>query len=76
MSERNTLGQRDAIDSGWFTAEHIGSIRSSASYRRGGWWFLPAWLPDKQANDVGPFKTKVAALAEAEGLAALHRRKP
>lgn len=29
----------------------------------GWWWFLPAWLPDTQEHDVGPFKTKTAALA-------------
>jgi len=41
-----------------------------SSYRPGGWWFLPKWLPDTEEHDVGPFKTKTAALAEAERLAA------
>ncbi|GFE77185.1 hypothetical protein NTCA1_48340 [Novosphingobium sp. TCA1] len=36
------------------------------SYRTGGWWFLPAWLPDAPEYDVGPFRTKRAAFAEAE----------
>lgn len=63
--------RRDGVDSGWFIAEGIGSVRSTASYGRpGGWWFLPTWLPDTEENDVGPFKTKAAALKEAERLAA------
>ncbi|RXH32323.1 MULTISPECIES: hypothetical protein [Bradyrhizobium] len=75
MSDKNILWQQDGVDPGWFIAEQIGSIRNSTSYRPGGWWFLPAWLPDTQEHDVGPFKTKTAALAEAERLAALHKRK-
>lgn len=60
--------ERDGLDSGWFTADGIGSVRNSSSWRPGGWWFLPAWLPDEMANDVGPFKTKGEAIAEAERL--------
>ncbi|NKL73093.1 hypothetical protein GFM09_28245 [Rhizobium leguminosarum bv. viciae] len=33
-------------------------------------WFLPKWLPDTEENDVGPFKTKAAAMAQAEALTA------
>ena len=63
--------QRDGIDSGWFIAKDVGSIRSSASYGKlGGWWFLPAWLPDTEENDIGPFTTKGAAIRAAEQLAA------
>lgn len=75
MIDQNILWQQDGVDPGWFTAAHIGSIRNSKSYRPGGWWFLPAWLPDSQERDVGPFKTKAAALAEAKWMAALHKRK-
>ena len=63
--------QRDGIDPGLFIAEGVGSIRSTASYGKpGGWWFLPAWLPDTGENDIGPFKTKTAALKEAQRLSA------
>ena len=61
--------KQDGIDSGWFYADGIGSIRSSKSWLPGGWWFLPKWLPDTQEYDIGPFKTKKAAIAEAERLA-------
>lgn len=74
MVGQNDLWRQDGIDSGWLIAEHIGSVRSGRSYRPGGWWFLPAWLPDVQEHDVGPFKTRTAALAEAERLAALQQR--
>lgn len=40
----------------------------------GGWWFLPAWLPDTGQNDIGPFKTKTAALKEAQRLSAAKDR--
>lgn len=67
--------QQEGIDPGWFTADGVGSVRSSASYgRRGGWWFLPAWLPDAEEHDIGPFRTKALALHEAERLAADHDR--
>jgi hypothetical protein len=57
-------------DFGWLEAEAIGSIRNAQSYRPGGWWFLPAWLPDEKKNDVGPFKTLQAAKDAAEKMAA------
>jgi hypothetical protein len=38
--------ERDGIDPGWLYSAEIGSIRSAESYRPGGWWFLPQWLPD------------------------------
>jgi hypothetical protein len=64
--------RQDGIEAGWYIAEGIGSIRSTASYGRpGGWWFLPQWLPDTKEHDIGPFKTKGAALKEAERLAAI-----
>ncbi|MGV2120913.1 hypothetical protein ACQZ42_32005 [Rhizobium rhizogenes] len=70
MTEQS-ISWEQAINSGWFFAKNVGSVRSSSSYRPGGWWFLPKWLPDTEENDVGPFKTKTAALAEAERLAAI-----
>lgn len=61
---------RDGIDHGWYRADGVGSIRNAASYRPGGWWFLPVWLPDTAEHDVGPFKTMKAAFAEAERMVA------
>ena len=69
VTEQKVLWEQDAIDPGWFIADAIGSIRSSASYRPGGWWFLPAWLPDIDHHDVGPFRSKAIAFNEAERLA-------
>ncbi|SPP98004.1 protein of unknown function [Bradyrhizobium vignae] len=46
--------QQDGIDSGWYIANGIGSVRSAGSYGRpGGWWFLPGWLPDTEESDIG-----------------------
>jgi transposase len=42
--------------------------------RPGGWWFLPAWLPDTEEHDIGPFRSKALALSEAERLTAEHHR--
>ena len=56
----------DGLDSGWLTAAGIGAIRSPRSYRPGGWWFLPDWLPDQPEHDVGPFPTRTAAITFAE----------
>jgi hypothetical protein len=61
--------ERDGIDPGWLYSAGIGSVRSAQSYRPGGWWFLPAWLPDTGEHDVGPFATRAAAIATAEELA-------
>jgi hypothetical protein len=73
MVEVRASWEQDGVDSGWFTAVGVGSVRSSASYYRpGGWWFLPAWLPDTEEHDIGPFRTKALALQEAERLAADH----
>lgn len=58
--------ERDGIDPGWIYSAEIGSIRSAQSYRPGGWWFLPAWLPDTAEHDVGPFHSRAAAIAAAE----------
>lgn len=71
MTEKSITWEQDGIDSGWFFAKDVGSVRSNVSYRPGGWWFLAKWLPDTEEHDVGPFKTKAAAMAEAERLAAL-----
>lgn len=71
MTDQSISWEQDGIDSGWFFAKSVGSVRSSISYRPGGWWFLPEWLPDTEEHDVGPFKTKAAALAEAERLKSL-----
>jgi len=61
--------ERDGIDSGWFYSPEIGSIRSARRYKSGGWWFLPAWLPDTAEHDVGPFPTRAEAIAAAEEMA-------
>ena len=61
--------ERDGIDPGWIYSSDLGSIRSAQSYKPGGWWFLPAWLPDAAEHDVGPFPTRAAAIAAAEGMA-------
>jgi hypothetical protein len=70
MTKQDISWQQDGIDSGWFFAKDIGSVRSSSSYRPGGWWFLATWLPDTMEHDIGPFNTKIAAITEAERLAA------
>lgn len=70
MTQHDTAWHQDGIDTGWFFAKGIGSVRSSSSYRPGGWWFLAEWLPDTREHDIGPFKTKAAAFAEALRLAA------
>jgi hypothetical protein len=75
MAEQTATWRQDGIDPGWFYAEGIGSVRSSRSYNMpGGWWFLPAWLPDTEEHDVGPFRSKAVALSEAERLSTDHRR--
>ena len=61
--------ERDGIDPGWIYSAEIGSVRSAQSYRPGGWWFLPVWLPDTAEHDVGPFPGRAAAIAAAEELA-------
>ncbi|WP_261336633.1 hypothetical protein [Rhizobium leguminosarum] len=48
MTEQSISWEQDGIDTGWFFAKNIGSVRSSTSYRSGGWWFLPKWLPDRK----------------------------
>ncbi|TAU38904.1 hypothetical protein ELI44_36950 [Rhizobium ruizarguesonis] len=65
MTEQSISWEQDGIDSGWFFAKDVGSVRSSSSYPPGGWWFLPKWLPDTEENDV-----KAAAMAQAEALTA------
>lgn len=60
---------QDGCDPGWFTRDGIGAIRSQKSYRPGGWWFLPSWLPDNQKYDIGPFRTKNEAISAAIELA-------
>lgn len=75
MAEQTAIWRQDGIDPGWIYAEGIGSVRSSKSYNRpGGWWFLPAWLPDTEEHDVGPFRSKALALSEAERLTTDHRQ--
>ena len=78
MIEEKLMWSPDGIDPGWFIAEGIGSVRSGASYNRpGGWWFLPAWLPDTEEHDIGPFRTKAIALSEAARLTEEHyHRRP
>ena len=71
IARESSIWQQDGADSGWFFADGIGSVRSTKSYGRpGGWWFLPAFLPDTEEHDIGPFKTRQLALREAERLAA------
>ncbi|NWK94658.1 hypothetical protein DM806_03030 [Sphingobium lactosutens] len=74
MNEQVIIWERDGVDPGWLIASGIGSVRSSASYRPGGWWFLPDWLPDSEEFDVGPFRTKALAIEQAETLAGKQRR--
>jgi hypothetical protein len=74
MNEQVIVWERDGVDPGWFIASGVGSVRNSASYRRGGWWFIPDWLPDREEFDVGPFPTKALAIEQAEMLAAEHRQ--
>jgi hypothetical protein len=62
VNEQNVSWGQDGIDSGWLLAKDIGSVRSPASYRLEGWWYLPNWLPDISQNAVGPFKTKHNAI--------------
>jgi hypothetical protein len=69
MQPKEIIWERDGLDSGWLVAQGIGSVRSGVSYRPGGWWFLPGWLPDTEENDVGPFRTKAIAIELAEALA-------
>ncbi|EGL62089.1 hypothetical protein AGRO_5163 [Agrobacterium sp. ATCC 31749] len=71
MAEKNITWEQDGIDSGRSFAKVVGSVRSKVSYRSGGWWFLAKWLRDSEEHDIGPFRTKAAAMAEAERLAAL-----
>jgi hypothetical protein len=66
MSSAVSGWERDGIDPGWLHSAEIGSIRSARSYKPGGWWFLPAWLPDTAEHDVGPFPSREAAIAVAE----------
>ncbi|HTT81817.1 MAG TPA: hypothetical protein VMF86_19300 [Stellaceae bacterium] len=61
--------ERDGLDAGWLYSTGIGAIRSARSYKPGGWWFLPAWLPDTAMHDVGPFPTRSAAITAAEEMA-------
>jgi len=76
MKKQMLTWRQDGIDNGWFSADGLGAVRSSASYgRAGGWWFLPAWLPDTEEHDIGPFRTKAAAFAEAERLTPSRKRK-
>jgi hypothetical protein len=49
-------------------APKVGAVRGPISYRPEGWYFLPAWLPDETKNDIGQFKTRKAAVTEAERL--------
>ncbi len=75
MTGQAVQWRQGGIDPGWFFAEDIGSVRSSKSYNRpGGWWFLPAWLPDAEEHDIGPFQSKALALSEAARLTAEHHR--
>lgn len=72
MTEKSMFWEQDGIDRGWYYARNIGSVRSAMSWKPGGWWFLAEWLPDTDEHDIGPFKTKAAAMAEAERLASQH----
>jgi hypothetical protein len=52
----------------WSHADGVGSVRGPKTYNPAGWYFLPAWLPDNAAHDVGAFKTRKEAIEEAERL--------
>ncbi|TAY79714.1 hypothetical protein [Rhizobium ruizarguesonis] len=77
MAEEDISWQQDGTDTGWFFAENVGSVRKcrlgEKQFQLSPWrlGFLPEWLPDTEEHDVGPFKTKAAALAEAERLKSL-----
>jgi hypothetical protein len=59
-----TTWHRDAVDPQWYCNPR-GAVRGPG-YRPGGWWFLPAYQPDEQAYDVGPFRTMRAAIKAAD----------
>lgn len=65
---------RDGLGLGRFLAEGIGSVRSAVSYRAGGWWFLPDWLPNRLEHDIGPFRMRDRSFAEAERAARTHSK--
>ena len=56
----------DGMDCGRSSASGVGAERSAKSYRAGGWWFRPDWLPDASQHDTGSFPTCGAALAYAD----------
>jgi hypothetical protein len=64
--------ERDGADSHWFTKEGVGAVQGYESCGMK-WWFYPEWLPDENAHDVGPFKTRKAAFEHAECLARLNQ---
>ncbi|WP_233151166.1 hypothetical protein [Sphingomonas mollis] len=69
VTKQAIVWERDGIDPGWYIADGIGLVRNSASYRPGGWWSIPDWLPDSKEHDIGPFRTKAMAIEQAEELA-------
>jgi hypothetical protein len=69
--------QVDGVGRTWLIAADIGVVRSARTYagaRSDGWWFLPAWLPDREEFDVGPFGSKALAIAAAERLSEASRK--
>lgn len=72
------IWEQDGLDPIWLSADRVGAVRGPRSYRSGGWWFLPSWLPDALEFDVGPFATRWRAceaavtLAREYAAAALH----
>jgi hypothetical protein len=66
-TEQSISWEQDGIDTGWFFAKNIGSVRSSTSYRSGGWWFLPKWLPDTDESDIGPFESRLLRWQRRKG---------
>jgi hypothetical protein len=73
----NVRWEVDGLDRTWLIAAGVGAVRNARTYagaRSAGWWFLPAWLPDREEHDVGPFGSKASAIAAAEPLTESSRK--
>lgn len=56
---------KDSIDPHWWQSD-AGSVRKDYHPERRGWWFLPADKPDYMDYDIGPFRSRKAAMELAE----------
>jgi hypothetical protein len=57
-------------DPQWWINDRGDAVRGPRSYRRDGWYLLPADKPDHQEFDVGPFATRIEAMEAAVSYAA------